>query len=120
MNENNWAVFLSNNSNTNLFAQQILNGKAIEQFAAFNKLKGILFSPILLNELIEEESRRDYSEVTKNIHRQLKSLSSGEQKKALLAYVLAQQPDYIILDNPFDNLDKASQQSLKLMLTEIV
>ncbi len=119
MNENNWAVFLSNNSDTNLFAQQILNGKAIEQFAAFNNLKGIHFSPILLNELIEEESRRDYSEVTKNIHRQLKSLSSGEQKKALLAYVLAQQPDYIILDNPFDNLDKASQQSLKLMLTEI-
>ncbi|OIQ97964.1 putative ABC transporter ATP-binding protein YlmA [mine drainage metagenome] len=119
MNNKHWAVFLSNNSDTQFFAQQILNGKAVEPFAAFNHLKGVLFSPILLNELIEEESRRDYSEVTKNIRRQLKSLSSGEQKKALLAYVLAQQPDYIILDNPFDNLDKASQQSFKQMLTEI-
>ncbi len=119
MQKNHWAVFLSNNSDTQFFAQQILNGKAVEPFTAFTGLKGILFSPILLNELIEEESRRDYSEVTKNINRQLKSLSSGEQKKALLAYVLAQQPDFIILDNPFDNLDKSSQQSLKEMLVEI-
>lgn len=119
MKKNHWAVFLSNDADTRLFAQQILNGKAVEPFTAFNDLKGVLFSPVLLNELIEEESRRDYSEVTKNINRQLKSLSSGEQKKALLAYVLAQQPDYIILDNPFDNLDKSSQHSLKLMLAEV-
>jgi molybdate transport system ATP-binding protein len=116
---NHWAVFLSNDADTQSFVQQIINGKAIEPFIAFNTLQGVLFSPILLNQLIEEEARRDYSEVTKNIQRQLKSLSSGEQKKALLSYVLAQQPDYIILDNPFDNLDKASQQSLKSMLTDI-
>ena len=117
--KNHWAVFLSNYADINLFAQQIINGKTVEPFIAFNGLKGILFSPILLNDFIEEESRRDYSDVTKNINRQLKSLSSGEQKKALLAYVLAQEPDFIILDNPFDNLDKASQQSLKDMLIEV-
>ena len=119
MKKNHWAVFLSNDADTQSLVQQIINGKAVEPFTAFNSLKGVLFSPILLNELIEEESRRDYSDVTKNINRELKSLSSGEQKKALLAYVLAQQPDYIILDNPFDNLDKVSQQSLQIMLAEV-
>ena len=117
--KNHWAVFLSNDADINLFAQQLINSKAVEPFAEFNDLRGILFSPILLNELIEEESRRDYSDVTKNINRQLRSLSSGEQKKALLAYVLLQEPDFIILDNPFDNLDKTSQQSLREMLVEI-
>ena len=116
---NHWAVFLSNDADTQSLVQQIINRKATAPFTTFNDLNGVLFSPILLHELIEEESRRDYSELTKNIQRQLKSLSSGEQKKALLAYVLAKKPDYIILDNPFDNLDKASQQSLKLMLAEI-
>ena len=117
--KNHWAVFLSNDADINLFAQQLINGKAVEPFEVFNHLRGILFSPILLNELIEEESRRDFSDVTKNINRQLRSLSSGEQKKALLAYILSKEPDYIILDNPFDNLDKASQRSLREMLLEI-
>ncbi len=117
--KNHWAVFLSNDADIALFAQQIITGKAVEPFTAFHDQKGILFSPILLNDLIEEESRRDYSEITKNSNRQLKSLSSGEQKKALLTYVLSQEPDFIILDNPFDNLDKSSQQSLKKMLVEI-
>jgi len=117
--KNHWAVFLSNDADIHLFAEDLINGKAVEPFAVFNGLKGILFSPILLNELIEEESRRDYSDVTINIKRELRSLSSGEQKKALLSYVLLQEPDFIILDNPFDNLDKASQQSLRKMLAEI-
>ena len=117
--KNHWAVFLSNDADINLFAQQLINSKAVEPFEVCNHLRGILFSPILLNELIEEESRRDFSDVTKNINRQLRTLSSGEQKKALLAYILSQEPDYIILDNPFDNLDKASQRSLREMLLEI-
>ena len=75
--KNHWAVFLSNDADIALFAQQIITGKAVETFTAFHDQKGSLFSPILLNDLIEEESRRDYSEITKNSNRQLKSLSSG-------------------------------------------
>ncbi|MDE3235634.1 MAG: ATP-binding cassette domain-containing protein [Bacteroidota bacterium] len=119
MQQNHWAVFLSNDTDTKPFVKDILEGKAAPPFNAFNHLKGALFSNITLTELIEEEARRDFSEVTKNSNRQLSSLSSGEQKKALLAFLLAQQPDYIILDNPFDNLDKESQQSLKQALTQL-
>lgn len=116
---NHWAVFISNNTNSELFAEQILIGKAAAPFNGFNDQKGVLFSNSLLNQLLEEEAKRDFSEVTKHIHRQLRSLSSGEQKKALLDYLLVQKPDFIILDNPFDNLDKTAQYSLQFMLAEI-
>ena len=43
-------------------------------------------------------------------------MSSGEQKRALLQYLLKEKPDYIILDNPFDNLDIAFQTELKSIL----
>ena len=46
-------------------------------------------------------------------------MSSGEQKKALLQHILKGNPDYIILDNPFDNLDVASQANLKQELQSI-
>ncbi len=109
---NHWAVFLSNNVNTQLFIQQLLQGKAKEPFADFNGFKGCLFSTITLNDFIEEEAKHEHTEVLKNTSRTLKSMSSGERKKALLAYLLLQQPDFIILDNPFDNLDINLQQIL--------
>lgn len=120
MNPNNhWAVFLSNNTNTQIIINQLLQGKATKPFTDFNHLKGVLFSTITLNEFIEEEAKHEHTDVLKNTSRTLKSMSSGERKKALLAYLLSQQPDFIILDNPFDNLDMASQKLLLDELTQI-
>ncbi|MBC7494754.1 MAG: ATP-binding cassette domain-containing protein [Flavobacterium sp.] len=116
---NHWAVFLSNNSNTQILINQLLECKATKPFTGFNRLKGVLFSTITLNEFIEEEAKHEHSLVLKNTSRTLKSMSSGERKKALLAYLLSQQPDFIILDNPFDNLDIASQKLLLDELTQI-
>jgi molybdate transport system ATP-binding protein len=40
-------------------------------------------------------------------------LSSGEARKTLLAQAILQKPDLLILDEPFDSLDVASQQQLQ-------
>ena len=116
---NHWAVFLSNNSNSQILINQLLECKATKLFTGFNHLKGVLFSNITLNGFIEEEAKHEHSPVLENTSRTLKSMSSGERKKALLAYLLLQQPDFIILDNPFDNLDIASQKLLLEELTKI-
>ena len=46
-------------------------------------------------------------------------MSSGQQKKALLQYQLLQQPDYIILDDVYANVDKATQLEISQTLTSI-
>ncbi len=118
-NSNHWVVFLSNKADKNIFIQQLLNKKAIGQFAFYNTIDGVLFSAIAIKELIEEEERHEYVEVATTTNRHLRYLSGGEQKKALLAYLLLQKPGFIIADNPFDNLDIASQESLLVMLQQI-
>ncbi|MBC7424376.1 MAG: ATP-binding cassette domain-containing protein [Ferruginibacter sp.] len=116
---NHIAVFLSNKANKNVLVQQLLNKNATGQFAVFNSLEGALFSAIAIKQLVEEEEQHDYIEVATSANRHLRTLSGGEQKKALLSYLLAKQPAFIIADNPFDNLDFASQETLLQMFTDI-
>lgn len=117
-NNNHWAVFLSDKANKQLLAEQLLSNKMPAAFEGFNGLQGVLFSAIAINELIEKEERYQLVEVAKATSQQLRFLSGGEQKKALLNYLLAKQPGFIIADNPLDNLDTTSQSSLLAMLQQ--
>ncbi|PWK26541.1 molybdate transport system ATP-binding protein [Arcicella aurantiaca] len=116
---NHQAIFLSNEVNKQAFIQQILSQKAIGILVDFNELEGTLFSKIKVDEILDEEDRHGFTEVTKSQNRSLKSMSSGEQKKALLDYLMATKVDYIILDNPFDNLDVKIRESLLNKLIEV-
>lgn len=118
-NTKHWAIFLSNNANKQVFIQQVLAKKATGILADLNQTEGLLFSSLTVNEFIDEENRHGFTALTKHLERSLKSMSSGEQKKALLHYLVAQKPNYLILDNPFDNLDVAAQESLLAMLHKI-
>lgn len=51
--------------------------------------------------------------------RKVKSLSTGELRKVLLARAFAKNPDVLILDRPFDGLDAKSRKSLTAILDEI-
>lgn len=116
---NHQAIFLSNEVNKQAFIQQILSQKASGILADFNDLQGALFSKIRIDEILDEEDRHGFTEVTKSQNRSLKSMSSGEQKKALLDHIMTTKVDYIILDNPFDNLDVKIRESLLDKLIEV-
>ncbi|WP_178985126.1 ATP-binding cassette domain-containing protein [Winogradskyella helgolandensis] len=75
--------------------------------------QGVLFSNAVLETYIEEEEKHDNFELTSGLNRSLRTLSSGEQKKALLSHLLQQNPDFIVLNNPYEALDKASVSVLK-------
>jgi molybdate transport system ATP-binding protein len=113
-----YAIFLSNGSDKNAISEQLLSKNLSGVLANFNELEGVLFSKISINEILEEEDRHGFTEVTKTLNRSLKSMSSGEQKRVFLHYLLAQKFDFMILDNPFDNLDIATRENLKIMLCE--
>ncbi|MBC8766996.1 ATP-binding cassette domain-containing protein [Arenibacter sp. BSSL-BM3] len=114
-----WAVFINNNSQKDKFIKKLLEGPLPEGFEGLKDLKGALFSKTSLNEYIDEEERHGIKIINQNAQQSLKSMSSGEQKKALLKYIFHLKPDFIVLDNPFDNLDKDSQKDLKASLNLI-
>ncbi len=111
-----WAIFINNDSHTADFVTAILN-QSHPDFKYFDSQKGAMFSPLALTKLIDQEERYGRSPL-KRSGQAIKTMSSGEQKKALLFHILESQPDYIILDNPFDNLDTDFQIELKQLLIQ--
>ncbi len=50
------------------------------------------------------------------LNRKITTLSNGETRRTLLTYWFLQQPDVILLDNPFSGLDTQSRNELKEIL----
>jgi molybdate transport system ATP-binding protein len=116
-NKPHWNLLLSDFINKNQLIKNLLSGNSTGELAVYNNLKGILFSDITIQLFIQKEEQYDTLEAASN--RKLRTFSAGEQKKEFLKYCLNQNPDYIILDNPFDHLDQASRKKLADSLEEL-
>ncbi|WP_373518255.1 ATP-binding cassette domain-containing protein [Pricia sp.] len=114
-----WAIFLDNTSNKDYLIDLLLQGHPPKKFQAFQGAKGSLFSKIAIKRFIDEEDRHGTKILTLDTEQSLQSMSSGEQKKALLKHILSSDCEFIVLDNPFDNLDTDTQTELKIQLARV-
>ncbi|TDT47217.1 molybdate transport system ATP-binding protein [Maribacter spongiicola] len=114
---NHWVIYLDNNSDKKGFIKDFQRGIIPLDLKEFNDKTGSLFSAFTLDKLIDEEDKHD-RKIISSEHQALETMSSGEQKRALLHYLLSEKPDFIILDNPFDNLDIEFQEALKTILKD--
>ena len=112
-------LYLSNTSNKNYILEQIMANKFLQDSIDLKPLKGVLFSTITINRFIEEELRHDRYLIQTNENSSLGSMSSGQQKKALLMYQIAQKPQYMVLDDVYSNIDKATQESITATLGQL-
>ncbi|MEX0314498.1 MAG: ATP-binding cassette domain-containing protein [Allomuricauda sp.] len=115
----NYAILIDNKSQTQDLVFDLLKGIPALGFENLESKKGLLFSKSEIRRFMDEEERHDTKIITKTSSQSLKSMSSGEQKKALLQYLLEQNPDFLILVNPYDNLDIATQAYLQDKLLSI-
>lgn len=113
-----WAIFIDNNSDKTKLVRHLLKptSELPKQLSFLQALKGGLFSKLALIQFMDSEDRHGIKLIAKDSEQSLRTMSSGEQKKALLKHLLASNPDFIVLDNPFDNLDQVTQQNLKRTL----
>tara|TARA_Y100001933_G_scaffold149591_2_gene148023 strand:- start:10771 stop:12045 length:1275 start_codon:yes stop_codon:yes gene_type:complete len=108
-----YAILTDNRSNQGQLVQDLMAGKPISGLEALAKKKGALFSRSEIQRYMGEEERHDIKVLGQQSGQPLKTMSSGEQKKALLNHLLKRLPDYLVLVNPFDNLDSRAQDELK-------
>lgn len=54
------------------------------------------------------------------LNRGIRFVSTGESRKTLLARALLNPPKILILDNPFEGLDRQSQDELKVLINELL
>lgn len=116
-----WGILITNQSDKRSLIRDLMSPDR-EKPSGFDNLlgkKGALFSKLELDKLIEEEVKHDKKLLTSDTDQSLQSFSSGERKKALFRYLMQSYPDFLILDNPFDHLDRQTQKDLKEMLQEL-
>lgn len=115
----NYAILTDNGSNTKAVVDALLSNGPVVGLEDLKNLKGLLFSRSEIERYMEEEERHDIKILTKGRKQALRTMSSGEQKKALLDHILQKNPDFLILVNPFDNLDQETQSTLRSKLNTI-
>ncbi|WP_435676891.1 ATP-binding cassette domain-containing protein [Polaribacter sp.] len=101
----------------NKFIENILNGTLT--LPNLKNKKGLLFSNSVLEEFIEKEARYQTQIITFKENRGIRTFSSGEQKKALLNYLIQQKPEFLIIDSPFESLDTNAVSNLKETLIKL-
>lgn len=111
------AIIVDNEVNKKELIELIQQGQGAFHFAS--ELQGAVFSHAVIEYWIEEEARHDLKPLVNKTNQPFRTYSSGEKKKALLQFVLSHQPDFLILDNPFDHLDTASREALAAQLQEL-
>ncbi|WP_298487825.1 ATP-binding cassette domain-containing protein [uncultured Maribacter sp.] len=117
-NNQHWGIYITNTSNKKKLIQEFLKNSFYQNITSYTGHKIALFSKITIAQLIEDEDRYEFKTIAKENNQSLKSMSSGEQKKALLKHLFSTDNKVIILDNVFDNLDVESQKNIKKTLTE--
>ncbi len=82
--------------------------------------------PYSQNRLTQEDQQLvdqaiDYMNLTSIQHQYLDQLSGGQKQRAFIAMIIAQDTDYILLDEPLNNLDmKHSVQIMKILQRLVV
>lgn len=115
--QKHWAIHNVELSMESSFVQNLLDGNAPEELHELKGKNGVLFSNYTLQQFIKEEAVHDKFVLSRQNQRSIRTFSSGEQRKALLEYLLAGQPDFLVLENAFDMLDKQAQADLLQRLT---
>lgn len=119
MKPEHWALFITNASPVDAFIDDLLRQDPPQPMHSLANCKGGLFSQKAVDRFIEEELRHDLHILNPDTDQELRTFSSGERKKALLSYLLKQEPEFLILHNPFDNLDIESRAALKEQLKQL-
>lgn len=110
-------IYLHNHINKEQLVKNIFNNQFLKNRFAANQ-QGLLFASSVIEQIIDEERKHDQFPITTATNKSLESMSSGEQKKALLQYLLQQKPAYIILDDWSGSLDIMNIPILQQLLTK--
>ncbi len=104
--------YISFESHQNMLKQDELK-KDLQEFSG-KKNRGILVKEFLGKSY--KSPRKKTFDISKLLKREFSSLSSGEQRKVFLIKALLKKPQLLILDEPFDGLDRDSKKNFLSIL----
>lgn len=112
-------IYLSNTANKKQIIQQILKENLLQPYLDVKQLNGAVFSFSTIEKMVQDEFLHDKIFIQTAENNSLSTMSSGQQRKALLTWQVAQQPEFMLLDDVYSNVDKATQEFIKEELTRV-
>lgn len=116
---NHLGIYLPNEANQHLIIKSIFDNTFLKNLVDLSGLYGELFSTQTIEKYIEEELKHDQYIVTSADNKSLGSMSSGQQRKALLTHLIKQDPQFLVLDDIFGSTDQATQEIIINELQQI-
>lgn len=109
------AIYISNQEDKAAFLSKLSR----EEVLPLNDTQPAIYSKLQLLHFLRLEHQYDRFDLTGSAEKPLALMSEGEQRKALLAYLLKQKPKTLIVDDVFDSLDVQSQEELAQQLHKL-
>ena len=113
------AIYARDHKLVSRLIDDLKKDKKVPGFEGLQHKNGFEHSEAVLQNFIKDDQKHGNSVLVKDESRSLRTFSSGEKRKALLDYLLKKQPEYLILDDPFDCLDVQSVANFKERLAEV-
>jgi molybdate transport system ATP-binding protein len=113
------AFYISGSTNNHWLVQQLMQYRLCPAMQLAKGKSIAVFNTARLNFFIKEELQHDSTFFSADKNNRIASSSNGEQRLALLQYLLAQQPACIIIDGVFDSLDTTVKQKVSKLLQHI-
>ncbi len=111
-------IYCNNAINKSDLYYQITHKNLLQESFDISTLKGEIVSAITISKLIDEEFKYDRFIISKAYQNtSIESMSSGQQKMALIEHTFKKELDYIILDDIHSNIDKKTLDELINLIT---
>ena len=102
-------IYLQNKSDFLSLTDNIFNNLLLKDLVDLKGKSGELFSKITIDKFIDRELKHDYFVIRSENNSPLHKMSSGQQRKSLLRYLINQEPDFLVLDDIFASVDKETR-----------
>ena len=116
---NHLGIYLSNASDKNLIIAELFSNRFLRNVTDLSGLHGELYSTITIDRIIDEELRHDRFPITTAENPSLLSMSSGQQRRALMTYLVALKPQYIVLDDLLSSIDPVTKQFITERINQL-
>jgi len=114
------ALYCSNSADKKKLIQAIIYDKLLGGIINLEADKTDVFSSLTIDQLIEEEVKHDNIKVAGTLNNNLETMSSGQQKIALLQHLLKKDNSFLILDDLKSNIDQKTYEKIEKWLEEFL
>lgn len=102
-------IYTDNHTDKKILLRALTENRIAGLGVTLNADNTVIFSKLTIEQMIDEEIRHDRFVIPPHEGTTLQYMSSGQQRKALLTYLLSLNPECLILDDVYANIDVETQ-----------